>query len=94
MNPKAIKVVVFVWIFVLSIMNSRPMRAQVAGGTLSGSITDPSGQLSLVHSCDCELSDRYCDKCDKQHGRFLFGGEPLARGIRGRGFCHWILTRG
>ena len=43
MSPKAIKVVIFFWIFVLSIANSRPMRAQVAGGTLSGSITDPSG---------------------------------------------------
>ena len=43
MNPKAIKVVLFVCIFGFYLANSRPMRAQVAGGTLSGSITDPSG---------------------------------------------------
>jgi outer membrane receptor protein involved in Fe transport len=43
MNPKAIKIVLFVWIFGLCLVNSRPLRAQVAGGTLSGSITDPSG---------------------------------------------------
>src|ERR1700674_3414156 len=43
MNPKTIKIVLFVWIFGLCLGNSRPLRAQVAGGTLSGSITDPSG---------------------------------------------------
>jgi len=43
MNPKAIKVALFVCIFGFYLANSRPMRAQVAGGTLSGSITDPSG---------------------------------------------------
>src|SRR6202521_3952880 len=43
MNPKTIKIVIFVWIFGLFLVNSRPVRAQVAGGTLSGSITDPSG---------------------------------------------------
>jgi hypothetical protein len=43
MNPKAIRIVLFVWIFGLCLVNSRPLRAQVAGGTLSGSITDPSG---------------------------------------------------
>src|SRR6202521_4432431 len=45
MNPKTIKIVLFVWIFGLCLGNSRPLRAQVAGGTLSGSITDPSGAV-------------------------------------------------
>jgi hypothetical protein len=45
MNPKTIRVVLFVWIFGLCLVNSRPLRAQVAGGTLSGSITDPSGAV-------------------------------------------------
>jgi hypothetical protein len=43
MNPKAMKFVLFVWIFGLCLVNSLPSRAQVAGGTLSGTITDPSG---------------------------------------------------
>ena len=43
MSPKVIKVVLFVCIFVLCLVNLRPSRAQVAGGTLSGTITDPSG---------------------------------------------------
>jgi hypothetical protein len=43
MNPKGMKVVLFVWIFGLCLVNSLPSRAQVAGGTLSGTITDPSG---------------------------------------------------
>ena len=43
MNPKAMKVALFVWIFALCLVNSRPSHAQVAGGTLSGTITDPSG---------------------------------------------------
>jgi hypothetical protein len=43
MNPKMIKFAVFVWIFALCLMISVPLRAQVAGGTLSGTITDPSG---------------------------------------------------
>ena len=43
MNPKAMKLVLFVWIFTLCLVNSLPSRAQVAGGTLSGTITDPSG---------------------------------------------------
>ena len=45
MNPKTVKMVFFVWIFGLCLVNSRPLRAQVAGGTLSGSITDPSGAV-------------------------------------------------
>jgi len=45
MNPKAIKIVIIVWVFGLCLVNSRPLRAQVAGGTLSGSITDPSGAV-------------------------------------------------
>ena len=45
MNPKAMKIVFFVCIFGICLANSRPLRAQVAGGTLSGSITDPSGAV-------------------------------------------------
>jgi hypothetical protein len=45
MNPKAIKIVLFVWILGLCLVNSRPLHAQVAGGTLSGTITDPSGAV-------------------------------------------------
>lgn len=43
MNPKMIKAVVFIWIFGICLMIAHPLRAQVAGGTLSGTITDPSG---------------------------------------------------
>src|ERR1700693_6211464 len=43
MNPKAIKAVLFLWIFACLLMNSLSLHAQVAGGTLSGAITDPSG---------------------------------------------------
>lgn len=43
MRPKAIKVALLAWLFVLCLVNSCPLRAQVAGGTLSGTITDPSG---------------------------------------------------
>jgi hypothetical protein len=45
MYPKTIQFVLFVWIFGLCLVNSRPLRAQVSGGTLSGSITDPSGAV-------------------------------------------------
>ncbi len=43
MIPKAIRVVFFVCIFVFCLVNSRQLPAQVAGGTLSGTITDSSG---------------------------------------------------
>ncbi len=43
MRPKFVKVVLFIFIFGLFFANSRAVLAQVAGGTLSGSITDPSG---------------------------------------------------
>jgi hypothetical protein len=43
MTPKAMKIALFAWIFALCLVNSKTSRAQVAGGTLSGTITDPSG---------------------------------------------------
>src|SRR3984893_11306675 len=43
MNPKVIKFVLFMWIVGFCLVISLPLRAQVAGGTLSGTITDSSG---------------------------------------------------
>src|SRR6202158_2578258 len=43
MNPKMIKFVLFTWIFGLCLTSSLTLRAQVAGGTLSGTVTDSSG---------------------------------------------------
>ena len=43
MNSKVIRVVLLVCFSVLSLANSRPLHAQVAGGTLSGAVSDPSG---------------------------------------------------
>src|SRR6266849_6767492 len=43
MNPKTIKLALFVWILALGLGVSVPLRAQVAGATLSGTITDPQG---------------------------------------------------
>jgi len=43
MNRRTFKFALFVWIFGLCLVNSFPLRAQVAGGTLSGTITDTSG---------------------------------------------------
>jgi outer membrane receptor protein involved in Fe transport len=43
MSPQVIRIALLVSILGFCVLNSRPLRAQVAGGTLSGTITDPSG---------------------------------------------------
>src|SRR3984893_4218772 len=43
LNRRTFKFALFVWIFGLCLVNSFPLRAQVAGGTLSGTVTDSSG---------------------------------------------------
>ena len=43
MGANAARVILFAWILAFCLVNSWTLKAQVAGGTLSGSITDPSG---------------------------------------------------
>src|SRR5258708_17697060 len=43
MNPKTASLVLFAWILGFCVMVSLPLRAQVAGATLSGTVTDQSG---------------------------------------------------
>jgi Carboxypeptidase regulatory-like domain/TonB dependent receptor len=43
MNPRASRLLLFVLVFGLCVGLSSPLRAQVAGGTLSGTVTDPQG---------------------------------------------------
>src|SRR6266852_1885813 len=45
MNPKATRFVLFAWILGFCLMVSLPLRAQVAGATLSGTVTDASGAV-------------------------------------------------
>src|SRR5712671_4711372 len=45
MESKIMRFVVMVWVLGLCLFISLPSRAQVAGGTLSGTITDPSGSV-------------------------------------------------
>jgi hypothetical protein len=48
MNPKAIRFVLFTQIFGLSLVISPPLRAQVAGATLSGTIADAQGRVISI----------------------------------------------
>jgi hypothetical protein len=43
MNRNPIRFALLAWVFGLCLGSAHPLRAQVAGGTLSGTITDPSG---------------------------------------------------
>ena len=43
MNPKAVKLVLFVGVLGISFLIAAPLRAQVAGATLSGTIADSMG---------------------------------------------------
>jgi len=43
MNPKTVSLVLFAWILGFCLMVSLPLHAQVAGATLSGTVTDQSG---------------------------------------------------
>src|SRR5260370_30310615 len=45
MNSRLIQFVLFVWAVGLCLVISHPLRAQVAGGNLSGTITGPSGAV-------------------------------------------------
>ena len=45
MNPNVAKLVPWTWILVLSLVLSVPLRAQVGGATLSGTITNPAGAV-------------------------------------------------
>jgi hypothetical protein len=55
MNPQRTKFALFTWIIGLCLLVSIPLRAQVAGGTLSGTITDPSG--SVVPNAAVEIKN-------------------------------------
>src|SRR5260370_22067579 len=45
MNSRLIRFVLFAWAVGLCLLISHPLRAQVAGGNLSGTIMDPSGAV-------------------------------------------------
>jgi hypothetical protein len=63
MNSRIIRYLLFAWIFCLAVVSSVPMRAQVTGATLSGTVTDPSGavipnaQLSIKNTATSVTRD-------------------------------------
>ena len=55
MNRKIVRFVFTIWTIGICLACSLPLRAQVAGGTLSGTITDASG--AVVPSAEVEIKN-------------------------------------